>query len=148
MKLFKSKSESFETNIDKETVLNAMKQKGAIVISDSFGFLGNAGGISGYVETKDNITKIYLKPEMSGGVQIFSVFWIIGTASGLIYGVYKIFIEKSFNWLPIISLGLLIFGVLIMSLLSSDQSEQIKSEIKRDFKIRKKVRYTTKNKNH
>ena len=136
MKLFKPNTEIIETLLNRETVLNKMKQKGAVVINDNFGFIGIAGGISGYVKIEDNKTKIYLKSEKSGGVQIFSIFWIIGTLSGLIYGIYKIINEKSFDWLPIISLGLLIFGVLIMTLLSSDQSSQLKSEIKMNLKAR------------
>ena len=136
MKLFKPNTEIIETLLDRETVLNKMKQKGAVVINDNFGFIGIAGGISGYVRIEDKKTKIYLKSEKSGGVQIFSIFWIIGTLSGLIYGIYKIISEKTFDWLPIISLGLLIFGVLIMTLLSSDQSSQLKSEIKMELKAR------------
>ena len=136
MKLFKPNTEIIETLLDRETVLNKMKQKGAVVINDNFGFIGIVGGISGYVRIEDKKTKIYLKSEKSGGVQIFSIFWIIGTLSGLIYGIYKIISEKTFDWLPIISLGLLIFGVLIMTLLSSDQSSQLKSEIKMELKAR------------
>jgi hypothetical protein len=122
--------------MDKETVLNKLKHKGAVVINDNFGFLGIAGGLSGQIKIEDNKTKIHLKSEKSAGVQIFSIFWILGTLSGLIYGIYKIINEKSFDWLPIISLGLLIFGVLIMTLLSSDQSSQLKSEIKMILKAK------------
>lgn len=136
MKIFYSENQSYKTKIDKDAILSKFQKMGAYINSDNFGFLGLAGTVDGYVESYKDYSIIHIRSQMSGGVKLFYIFWLLGTGFSFIYSLYEIIMSKKFDWLPLFSIGLLIFGVLFFTMISISQINTIKHDIKRQLKIR------------